>query len=169
MSEHLTRLRGANRLNLGGGGDRKMEIVMVAGLVVIILGSLTYTIYHFAGGGRGGQVGEPPEIRYKCTQCGHEFKPELKEEQAWEMAEGMQALDCPSCGKKDCAHIMTKCPKCGHHYLAPSTLYWSRYYATGVEPPKQAEPPKDICPNCGTDREQYIREQIRKRREERGR
>lgn len=69
---------------------------------------------------------------------------------------GFPAIDCPRCaeqGKKNVALPMTICRNCGWYYLSDQRRFLHRNRnALG-----EATPPADVCPHCGTDRIQWIR------------
>ncbi len=174
MSIDLKKFSGVKYLNLTGGGGgggggggsvRKNEYLMIGALIIIIGGSLAFTILRLtSSSGPGDRT--PPEIWFHCDKCKHEFKLEREGKEMFEMMDemGMSARDCPKCGEKKCCYQMTKCPKCGKYYPSPAAKYWADMYRTGKEHVKGEKPPKSICPHCHTDRDAYIREMIRKKR-----
>jgi DNA-directed RNA polymerase subunit RPC12/RpoP len=154
----LPRRRSLKRLDLSGVG--KQEYVMIGALVVIIVGSLVFTVIHITGDDTPGG-GAQYEVKFKCEQCGHEFSPDPKQSDDYEMAMEMGgAIKCPECGGQ--ALPMTRCPNCEKYYVSDLTRYQAQYYASDQPPPPGPEP-KQICPHCGTD----YREWWRKKREER--
>ena len=145
----------------GGSGDRKAEFLMIGVLVLIIGASLAFTIWNLVGG-RSASPTEKVEYKFECVRCGHSFTPDLTEKDRFEIGEEATALDCPDpdCKAKESCYPMIRCPKCEHYYLSEET----KYMVTVKDPPKDRKPLKDICPNCGTDRAEYLKEKYRKQK-----
>jgi len=163
MSDMLRR-RGLKRLNLGGAG--KSEYLMIGALVVIIVGSLVFTIMRFTGDGAGGG-GPAAEMKFQCQQCGHIFTPDPAQGEQYEMAMemGMAGLDCPNCGAEKSALIMTKCPSCGEYYVSDQTK-WEAKYSMSDQPPPPGPAPRSVCPKCGTDYQDWWRKKREERRKD---
>jgi len=101
-------------------------------------------------------AGDRDDIRYPfyCTECKRVFARYGSTLPAapgplWADTIKPVRVDCPKCGAKDSAVLMIPCPNCGNFYVPPSA-------AAASQPAARA--PRDICPYCGTDRRQWIRE-----------
>ncbi len=151
--------RGACPLNLGlsgSTGDRKMEFLMIGVLGLIIVAALVITAVSVFGGD-GAKTGSEGLRRYHCDACGHEW--ELSPKEVAAEVEGMEALECPNCGEK-AGWAMTQCPKCKHWYVSEQTKLHRRHRRYEAPSPEE-EQYREVCPKCGTDRNEYFHQQRR--------
>lgn len=132
-----------------------MEHLFGAALAVVIVAAVGLTLYTTLGGGPGGAraSGKP---HYQCLECEYVFRVEVDDIPPEKLRKAtdpsMVLLDCPDCGAESSALEMTKCPKCGEHYVAQRTRYMVEH---GVPAPGDV---RDVCPHCGTDRKDYMRQ-----------
>jgi len=173
MSNSAWQSPGIRKLNLGGGGggggDRKMEYLLVGVLALIIVGSLAGVLWQIFGGGTSAPSG-PPVLRFKCSKCGHEWEKDMSQMEPdnpeFMMGPGgyMAAQDCPACKEKATGDQMVQCPNpdCKKWYVSEQMKFERRMMMGQATPEEQ--PPKDICPYCGTDRVDWYYQEAKKRR-----
>ena len=104
------------------------------------------------------------QMRFQCTECQHEWAPALEdmaERELLIMRETGTHLKCPECGEQ-AGLPMTQCPQCEKWYISPTMLFIAEQGLSDESPGARAEPPKDVCPHCGTDRIEWYLEQRRK-------
>lgn len=160
--------RHTRQLNLSGGrgvGGKGTEYLLIGALAVVIIGSLVLTFY-FGMGGRKSARGRA-KLMFQCSECDAVFELDPKTISRKDMGPEMGAMgmgimrpDCPKCGAKKSGQPMVQCPKCKKYYVSPR-LNWNEITARGGRP--EGDPPKDICPYCGTDRVEWYRK-LRKSR-----
>jgi hypothetical protein len=143
-----------------------MEYLLVAGLIIIIGGSLALAFL-------GGTEPPPPKPSWQCQQCQHTFEPPPVTEPPVRDRTGliddvrMKFLDCPKCEAKESCLPMSRCAKCGMSYVSEPTRWRAKSQKanpnqTMMSP--QGKAPKNICPHCKTDQRQWRRKNSRKSR-----
>lgn len=136
-----------------------MEFLLIAGLAVIIIGSVVLTIWYGPG-----SENPPQKPMYKCRECGHEFEidPDQGTRNLDMMEEDAPAFfpDCPKCKAKESGTPMARCHKCKKYYVSPLTEYQERREAGEAVDPV---PPANVCPHCNTDQREFLREKHRKK------
>lgn len=130
-------------MDLGGSGDRK-KTVLIVGALVLIAGVCVVSVIIVLSGSEEMTAGWD-EVHFLCLETNAHFMvkyQELPQDYLESSALGQRVfLDCPKCGKKNCAAPTIRCPdpKCGKHY--------PKYY-------KDAALGKAMlnakCPHCGT-------------------
>lgn len=132
------------------GGNRKIQILLAAALVVVLGAGIVMVVL----GLRGSEMERPSNvIHFICDQCGYHFTrtlPELPEHFMRDRTQpgSAKGIDCPKCGAKGKAYPAFKCPKCGTYYLTD----WSR------DPTQPSRAGANKCPHCGTDPAEFIRQ-----------
>lgn len=131
-----------------------MDHVFGGALAVVIVLALGMTVWSTMFKGHGGGGGRSDNLHYKCIECQHEFEVEsIPREKMREAGDpSMALLDCPSCGEESSAIQMIDCPDCGEYYVSQRTRYMIEHNRPA---PSDV---RDVCPHCGTDRLQYMRE-----------
>ena len=104
-----------------------------------------------------GAVRRTEGMHFECTRCGHAF---VKPPEALTLAELNTAatalrVDCPKCEAAKAAAPTVACPDCGKRFIPAS---YSQPAA------KRAGTARDVCPHCGTDRDQWYRDYYRRNR-----
>lgn len=128
-----------------------MVAVIPAVLILIIVGSVWLAYKGYTHQRESGRRRPRQEMRYRCTQCRHEFgmtPREFANEAARENPDGKRPVglaNCPSCDRKACAQRLLECPQCGKHY-----------------PPEAGEP---VCPHCKAEYRTGTSERPRRRDE----
>ncbi|MHC4982174.1 MAG: hypothetical protein ACYTF6_03270 [Planctomycetota bacterium] len=131
---------------------------MIGVLIVVILGALGITVWRLVGGERSASPGERG-VMFQCMECKHQFPPEqIKEQQAARMEESRGGFDCPKCGAKQSCYQMIRCPKCGKYYLSEFTKHMAEVFSGKKERSEEVKQWRNICPDCKTDREEYLKE-----------
>lgn len=178
----MANLKLSNDGGFMGSGDKKSQIMMVVVLLILIGGSLYFSLRNLWGG----KNSRAAEQHYKCMSedCGKEFP--LKQEDMMPpegaggpegamppMGPGMMpgmfgmAIKCKECGAENSAVPMTPCPSCKKHFVPEWTM---RQYQAQLEG-KQPDPAmmmgmgpgeKNICPHCNTDINEWHRSQRKK-------
>jgi hypothetical protein len=85
----------------------------------------------------------PTEYPFRCTECGHEWSADRNSVTGYfggGLPSQLRPVDCPSCGRKNAAFLMARCPWCGKYHIHAHAL------KRGADRPKE-----DICPHCGKD------------------
>jgi ribosomal protein L32 len=154
---------GNARLGLGGRGT---EFLLIGGLAVVIIGAIVVTLmYAFDF-----RITSSPKAMAECQSCGKRFEYDSDKGPRSLIGAipeaGPRLLDCPECGAKASAIPLRRCPKCGKFYMPPK-VDEDQKPGAGADPTKAAQP-ADICPHCGTDRQEWHREQFRKKHGLRG-
>ena len=153
---------GPARLSLGGRG---MEYLLVAGLIIIIGGSLALA---FLGGGEP----PPPKPAWQCQECKHTFEPPPAKEPPVRRERGliedmrMVFLDCPQCSAKEGCLPMTRCLECKEFYVSEPTRWRADFQKANPDQAAmmpQGRPPKNVCPHCKTDQHQWRRKNRKKK------
>jgi len=123
-----------------------MEYLFAAALAIIVLGALALTVR---------TVLIPPKrsmgnVWVKCEKCGYEFEVDADKHPEVMNAEtpAGKKQDCPKCGAKKSAWVMSQCPACGKRYVRPSTMG------------RRGAP--DTCPFCKADFLQALDEKIKR-------
>ena len=139
-------------------GAVNMEYVFAGRLAAVILGALVLTVYFSFIRSPGTKVKPIEEVHLKCDQCGHEFVEKIEDidPSILRGAEFGIVLDCPSCGEKETAFQMNKCPKCEKYYLAPAHRN-PMAIANGA-------PGANVCSHCGTDITQWTIDQYKQKK-----
>ncbi len=164
----------ASRLEFGGVGGIQKEQIIVGGLAVLIVGLLAYNVYSFFAG-PSVAVASGGKDMFKCVECAHEF--EFTQEMHDEMLRGLEeqgggimdmtgefrAIDCPSCNAKNSCIRMTHCPKCGHYWLSEQDKAFAENPEPTDEELMRIDEMREVCPECGTDRVDYLRKQYENR------
>jgi DNA-directed RNA polymerase subunit RPC12/RpoP len=151
------------------------EQIIVGGLAVLIVGLLAYNVYSFFAG-PSAIAGTGGKDMFKCTECQHDF--EFTEEMRNELMQNLderggggimdmtgdfRAIDCPSCNAENSSIRMTRCPKCGHYWLSEQDKAFAENPEPSDEELMRIDEMTEVCPECGTDRVQYLREQYENR------
>ncbi|MCK4602803.1 MAG: hypothetical protein KAU28_10080 [Phycisphaerae bacterium] len=150
---------GSKRLDFSGaGGGRKIEFLLGGALAVIIIGSLLLIIWPMVTGGPW--PSKDRTYRFECQKCLHQFEMSMEDldrrEAEPSMAPmGVYMLDCPKCGGKNSALVMSKCPNC------------QKWYVLSRDKSPMQERPEDIgnvCPHCKTDVDEWRYQRRKKNR-----
>lgn len=121
-------------------------------ILIIVAVVLTLNQTLFRGSGDTADVGTP---HFKCLDCDHVFEvEEIPRERIREARDpAMVLLDCPSCGAESKAIKMVRCPKCKEYFVSDRHLYTVEHGGEGAP-----DDVREICPHCGTDRQEYLEE-----------
>jgi len=155
------------RLDLGG---RRTEFLLIGGLAVVIIGAIVLTVLHSMDVRIGG--GSPKPMA-ECQSCQERFELDPSEDPRaliGSMGPGSKIYqpDCTKCGKKESGLPLMLCPnpECGKHFLSPHIA--NRLKIRDGADPSTLKQSKVICPHCGTDHDEWQREQFRKEHGTRG-
>ncbi len=147
--------RNSGKLNLSG---KQTEYAVAGGLLIVIVAAVVFAATQIWSCGST-PIGERGEPRVKCVKCGEEWTITREEEMILnrenEMRRGVPVgEDCEKCGGEGTVFLMNICPECKTYYLSKSI----------TDPDKFAEGGnKEVCPNCGTDLNEWWREHRRRR------
>lgn len=91
-------------------------------LILIIAGSLWLAYRGYTHQREAGRRRPRQEMRFQCTQCGHEFgmtPREFADQAAKEDLAGkpLGLANCPECSGKQCSRRMARCPQCKKHSI----------------------------------------------------
>lgn len=158
MAKQPTRSRG---LNLGGGDTGRMkELLLIAALAIVIVGSLVVTVM-YGWSSDDDKKQNTNGFMFKCTQCDAEFAYDPETVPRQEQMMRSSAVDCKKCKGTLCALPMTKCPQCEKYYLSEATRYQHKMEMEdmkGEKPSGRGAYPPAVCPHCKTDFHKWHRE-----------
>jgi len=157
----------AGGMTLGGTKLNRNEMLLIAGLGIVIVGAIIIAaVQLFKGDGVAPDSG-PALFHFQCESCGHEFTVDPAKEAA--MASEADASNqprplecgwpphfprtCPSCDGK--ARQQSYCPNCKAWYL--SDVPPNPYGMSSADPE-----PGEICRKCGTDVRAWYSEHAKK-------
>ena len=134
--------------------------LLKAGVIVLGAGVVGLVVYmSFRGGEPQGAM--PEGMSFQCSKCKALFVKQTGKEPGsltvQELNTQPQSLrvDCPNCNAVRAGVPTLKCPKCGNPY-APASY---------TDPAgKAAGRVKDVCPKCGTDRDEFFARSYSKKR-----
>ena len=69
----------------------------------------------------------------------------------------LYATDTAAQGAEQSAVLMTQCPNCKEYYVSPMAADPEAFMRGG-------EMPRDVCPHCGTDRMEWYKENLKKKK-----
>ena len=165
------------RFEFGRMGDKKVEILLAAALLAIIVVSLFLSLRKYIW--PTGQRTEAASVHLICLACDHEF--EMSSEEVAKASEGrgqyggpsgamaMMAgmtqplADCPKCGEKLSAWIAMRCPdpECGTYYVSEVRVVAYEARQAGRPAPTEV---RHECPKCGMSPTEWYRRKSQERR-----
>ena len=155
-------LSGRRWLDLSGG---KVDFLFAGALILLIVLAVGLTVWHVFFRPAPNISGETGKVFYMCTapdpqdpsrEHGYVFEVDpatiVKKINEGGATSNVVALDCPQCRAKDSCLPATKCPKCGKFYVSERTRAEAGLIDMDIS---QA---RDICPYCGQDRDEWVRQ-----------
>ena len=139
-------------VGMRGVADRTL---IVALLVVVILGGIGLSTYSLLAGGEDRYAVHTEGMHFACGKCKHAFVKDDLTVRQLDVNPAVLRVDCPACRAKGSAIPSVKCMKCGAYFVLAS-------YADPAA--KRAGRARDVCPKCGTDRDEWFREHFRRKR-----
>lgn len=148
----MVRMPAEGRQVRAGAVSRNLLLAVVAAVGAIV-GAGAYGFFFRDPGAVRREEG----MHFECARCGHPFVKPPKELTLAELNTRPAALRvaCPQCGEAAAAIPTVACPQCGKRFIPAS---YRRAAAEG------AGRPKDVCPHCQTDRDQWYRDYYRRNR-----
>ncbi|MFP4053754.1 MAG: hypothetical protein ACLFV7_07820 [Phycisphaerae bacterium] len=139
----------------------KGDYIFAGALALLIVVALGYSIYRTFGSEPTVDIPRGDgKTHFICIECDHEVAYEPEEMRKIRRRRGEEdflVLDCSACNGKQTMVQATFCPSCGAYYISERQKILSRL-KPGEEPPERL--PKEKCPECGTVRVEWIKENM---------
>lgn len=137
-------------------GLAQTEQILLGALIVVVVIGIVLGLYTYLRPEPPPPPPQKPLLAFKCESCGYEFNIDfndpahIADRRASMDPRAPQNKDCPSCKRQGSAWPMSICPNCHEHYIPNKDIFVYRG--------PNASMVKDICPKCGTDRVEWLRQ-----------